>query len=203
MPELWGKTLTRIDLLKRVGDMRQMADVWPFELSEGNERGTRGVAMRNAGGLSFRVLSDRGMGLYDLQFHGVPISFMSGAGAVHPAYTDPAGMGWLDTWPGGFMTTCGLTQVGSPCVDEGEELGLHGRVASIPSEKVSWGAEWQANDYVLWVAGSLPRDGSLCANRPSAQAANLDNAGKCALLGGGPGRKPGIQSHSTHVPSAF
>ena len=44
MPELWGRTLTRIDLLKRVGDMRQMADVWPFELSEGNERGTRGVA---------------------------------------------------------------------------------------------------------------------------------------------------------------
>ena len=111
--------------------------------------------MRNAGGLSFRVLPDRGMGLYDLQFHGVPVSFMSGAGAVHPAYTDPAGMGWLDTWPGGFMTTCGLTQVGSPCVDEGEELGLHGRIASIPSGKVSWGAEWQDNDYVLWVEGSL------------------------------------------------
>jgi hypothetical protein len=155
MPEIWGIQYTRAELVERLGDMRQLADVQPFEFTDGLERGTRGVCMRNAAGLSFRVLLERGMSLYDLQFQGVPFAYLSPAGAVHPAYTDPTGAGWLRSWPGGFLTPCGLTQVGSPCRDGEEELGLHGRVASLPAANVAWGTEWQGDDYMLWVEGSM------------------------------------------------
>ena len=136
MPELWGKRYTRRELMERLGDLRQLAEVRPFEFTDGLERGTRGVFMRNAAGLSFRILLERGMGLYDLQFRGVPFAFLSPAGAVHPAYSDPTGTGWLRSWPGGFLTPCGMTQVGSPGRDGAEELGLHGRVAGLPAANV-------------------------------------------------------------------
>jgi hypothetical protein len=155
MPELWGTQYTRAELVERLGDMRQLADVRPFEFSDGPERGTRGVSIRNAAGLAFRVLLERGMGLYDLQFRGVPIPFLSAAGAVHPAYSDPTGTGWLRSWPGGFLTPCGLTQVGSPCRDGDEQLGLHGRVAGLPAVNTSWGTDWQGDNYLLWVEGEM------------------------------------------------
>jgi Domain of unknown function (DUF4432) len=155
MPELWGAKYTRAELAERLGDLRQLADVRPFEFADGLERGARGVSIRNAAGLAFRVLLDRGMSLYDLQFRGVPVPFLSAAGAVHPAYSDPAGTGWLRTWPGGFLTSCGLTQVGSPCRDGEEELGLHGRVSGLPAENTAWGADWQGDDYLLWVEGEV------------------------------------------------
>ena len=155
MSELWGNQYPRQELMERLGDLRQLAEVRPFEFTDGPARGTRAVSIRNAAGLAFCVLLDRGLSVYDLQYRGVPVPFMSTAGAVHPAYFDPTGTGWLRSWPGGFLTPCGLTQVGSPCQDGEERLGLHGRVASLPAENAAWKAEWQGNDYLLWVEGEL------------------------------------------------
>ena len=114
MAVLWGKNYTRSEILQRVGDIRQIARAEPVELMEGSERGVRAVRLSNAAGIDLVVLTDRGMSISDLSFQGIPLAFMTGLGAVHPAFTEPEGIGWLRTWPGGFLTICGLTQVGSP-----------------------------------------------------------------------------------------
>jgi len=155
MPTLWGRTYTQAELLSYVGDVRQIADVRPFELSDGRERGVRGVKVRNAVGLEFTILADRGLGLYDLQFHGVPLAFTTAADIAHPAYAEPIGFGWLRTWAAGFLTPCGLTQVGSPDEDNGEQLGIHGRLSSLPAQQVSWGTEWHEDECRLWVEGTV------------------------------------------------
>lgn len=155
MAVLWGKNYTRSEILQRVGDIRQIARAEPFELMEGSERGVRAVRLSNAAGLDLVVLTDRGMSISDLSFQGIPLAFMTGLGAAHPAFTEPEGTGWLRTWPGGFLTICGLTQVGSPCEDDGEELGLHGRAAGISARDVRWGGEWKDDDYFLWVEGTI------------------------------------------------
>ncbi len=155
MAVLWGKTLSRAEILRRVGDIRQLARVEPIELVDGSERGVRAVRLRNAGGLELVVVSDRGMAITDLVFQGVPLAFLTGVGTAHPAFTEQPGLGWLRTWPGGFLTPCGLTQVGSPCEDQGETLGLHGRVAGIPAREVRWGGEWKEDDYYMWVEGTV------------------------------------------------
>jgi hypothetical protein len=95
------------------------------------------------------------MSIVDVFYLGVPLAFLSGVGIAHPAYTEPAGTGWLRTWPGGFLTPCGLNQVGSPGEDDGEALGLHGRVAGIPARDVRWGGEWRDDDYFLYVEGTV------------------------------------------------
>jgi hypothetical protein len=68
-----------VELEESLGDLRQLANVRPFEFTDGLERGTRAVSIRNAAGLAFRVLLEWGMSLNDLQFWGVPIPFLSAA----------------------------------------------------------------------------------------------------------------------------
>ncbi len=155
MAVVWGKKYTRAEILRRVGDIHQLAQVEPFELVDGSARGVRAVRIRTAAGLDFVVVPDRGMAITELNFRGIPIAFMTGVGVAHPAYSEPQGLGWLRTWPGGFLTPCGLTQVGSPGEDAGELLGLHGRVAGTPAREVRWGGDWKDDDYFLWVEGTV------------------------------------------------
>ncbi|MFN8594754.1 MAG: aldose 1-epimerase family protein [Anaerolineae bacterium] len=155
MPTLWGQTYTRLDLLRHIGNMRQLASAQSFELSDGRERGVRAVNVRNAVGLEFTVVTDRGLSLTDLRFHGVPLPFISGVDVAHPAFAEQTGIGWLRTWPAGFSTPCGLTQVGSPHNDNGEELGIHGRISSLPASHVKIEEAWHADDYVLAVEGDV------------------------------------------------
>lgn len=155
MIHLWGNTYTRTELLRRVGDISQLASAHPFELVDGNERGSRGVILRNAAGLEVTVVTERGMALTQVSFQGVPLAFTSPVGTVYPAYYEPRGLGWLRTFPGGFLTPCGLTQVGSPGEENGEELGQHGRIAHIPARNVSWGGKWDGDNYTLWAKGTM------------------------------------------------
>jgi hypothetical protein len=155
MAEGWGEAYDRINLLRRVGDMRQIAGARPFEWVDGSERGTRGIRLYNAAGLDLDVITDRGMSIGRLTSGGVPLAYTSAVGASHPAFSEPYGKGWLNTWPAGFLTTCGLTQVGSPGRDGEAELGLHGRAAGLPAREVSYGGEWAGDDYRVWVQGTV------------------------------------------------
>lgn len=46
--------------------------------------------------------------------------------------------GRAKSFTAGFLTTCGLQAVGSPCMDKGEELPLHGSIANFPAEQAYW-----------------------------------------------------------------
>lgn len=155
MPTLWGQDLKKNELRRRVGDMRQICGAQSFELTDGAQRGTRGVRLYNAAGLDLDVLMDRGMGIGRLTWQGIPLALQSAMGAVHPAFCEHAGLGWLRTWPAGFLTTCGLSQVGSPNEDNGEELGQHGRAAAIPAANPVWGGAWQGEEYTVSVSGQM------------------------------------------------
>lgn len=70
-----------------------------------------------------------------------PISWISKCGIVSPYFYKKEGSDFLRTFTGGLLTTCGLTQAGTPCIDNGiiieEKLGLHGRISHIPAEKIN------------------------------------------------------------------
>ncbi len=155
MVKLWGEEFSRFELARRVGDLCQLAGAEPFELVDGRQQHVRGVRLYNAAGLDLEVITDRGMAITRLTWRGVPLAMTNPGGAAHPAYSEQGGMGWLRTWPAGFLTTCGLTQVGSAAQDGDEALGIHGRVAGLPAEQVSWGGAWQGDEYLVWVEGTV------------------------------------------------
>jgi hypothetical protein len=155
MAKLYGKHYTREELLTRVGNISQIAGIKKVRYSDGNEDGVEAYIFRTGSGLSFTVLASRGMDVSQADWCGRPLGFVTAVGEASPVYYDDKGMGWLRNFGGGLFVTCGLTYLGAPDVDQGEELGLHGRASNIPARNVSYDAEWQGDEYLMWAKGRL------------------------------------------------
>lgn len=155
MAHLFGQELSRAELLQRVGDLGQVAGIRESVLQGGRATGVRALDVVTGSGLAFTALPDRCLDLCAASFRGASLCWHSQAGVVHPAYYEPQGTGWLWSFFGGLMTSCGLTQVGSPNVDEGEHLGEHGRIANVPAEEVRWGSDWEGDELTFWIAGTM------------------------------------------------
>jgi hypothetical protein len=150
-----GDPLTRRELLRRIGRLEQVAGIEPFVFDDGPARGVRAFRFRTGGGLSFDILPDRGMDLSFAEYRGTPLAWLSPNGIVAPAFHEPEGEGWLNSFPGGLLVTCGLRNVGPPGERGGEQFGLHGRASHIPATRVSYDAFWDNEGCVLEARGQI------------------------------------------------
>ena len=141
--------------LDYMGDISQIGGVKRYQMLEGKAKGVEAVDVDDGQGLRYTVLVDRGMDLGRLVYHDCGITFQAAAGITAPQYYNERGEEWLQSFGGGFLTTCGLTQVGDPCVFEGQPYGLHGQVSNLPARLERCEAKWQGDDYVMDVAGSV------------------------------------------------
>lgn len=124
-----------------LGHASQLGGVEEHRLVGGKGDGMRLYEVHNGTGMHLTVSPDRNGDITRLRFKGISLSYMSPCGYVAPAYYDNAGSNWLNSFTAGFLTTCGLQSVGTPCTDEGEELPLHGSIANIPCETAYWTEE--------------------------------------------------------------
>jgi hypothetical protein len=150
-----GDPLTRRELLRRIGRLEQVAGIEPFVFDDGPSRGVRAFRFRTGSGLSFDVLPDRGMDLGFAEQGGTSLAWLSPNGIVAPAFHESRGEGWLNSFPGGLLVTCGLRNVGPPGERGGEEFGLHGRASHIPASRVSYDAFWDEDGCVLVASGQI------------------------------------------------
>ena len=149
------KRCSREELLRKIGNISQVGGTRSVELQEGSERGVRAIDFDTGTGFRFTVLPDRGMDVFSASYCGCSLCWHSPTGAVAPAFYEPHGIGWLRNFYGGLVVTCGLTQVGQPCEDDNEDLGIHGRVSNIPARNVSHGTRWEGDDCILFAEGSV------------------------------------------------
>ena len=117
--------------LLRVGSLDQVARVDRFVEDDGPARGGRRLRVVNGGGLEFDVHPDRALDIGSASFRGVPLAWLSSTGITRPDAYEPAGRGWLRTFGGGLVTTCGLDSFGPPADDADGVVGMHGRIGSI------------------------------------------------------------------------
>jgi len=154
MVHLYERVYGRKDLLKQVGSMDQIGGVKLLELSEGVERGVR-VALIRTGELNLSVAVDRCMDIVNAEYKGTPLGWISPTGIAAPSFYEPEGLGWTRGFPGGLLTTCGLTYMGAPTVDQGEPLGLHGRISYVPAKLMYAGSYWEGDEYVTALEGEV------------------------------------------------
>jgi hypothetical protein len=155
---LFGDSYTVAQLKDYVPDLSTIAGMRPYRLSDGLEKEVAAIDVWTGSGLEYTVLSDRGMSVCGFRYRGVPLDWSSGTGPVSPWRYDPDGWGWLRSFNGGLVHTCGLNNVGEPCVDRGpfvdqEKHGGHGRVSHTPASQVSWKVDMEQESYVLEVMG--------------------------------------------------
>jgi len=121
-----------------IGHPTQLCGVEEMRLVGGKGDGMRLLQVQNAAGLRMTVCADRCADIYRLNFKGDNMGYLSPTGYVAPAYYDELGAGFLKSFTAGFLTTCGLNAVGTPCSDAGEDLPLHGSIGNTPCERIWW-----------------------------------------------------------------
>ena len=123
-----------------LGDPAQLASVREVTLRDGSSDGLRAVDVRPAGGIQALVLADRGMDLGPAWVGGWPLHWQSPVGFRHPSYFD--GKRWLDSFGGGLLVTCGLSNVGPGCEIHGESHPQHGRFSNLPAVGIRSQIHW-------------------------------------------------------------
>ena len=135
-----------------LGHDSQLCCIEEVRLVGGKGDGMRLYEINNGKGLMMTVTPDRAGDIMRLRYKGINLSYMSPCGYVAPAYYDSIDNHWLQSFTAGFLTTCGLDNVGSPNEDDGEALPLHGTLANIPqSEYENWyHGCWKYTTEQLW-----------------------------------------------------
>lgn len=153
--KIFGRELKKEDVLKKVGDISQLGGVKCYEFTDGLRRGIRAVDMKSPCGLDMTVLLDRAMDISYLSYKSIPVCWRSATRETSPVFYESRGVEWLRTFYGGLLTTCGMTYMGHPSVDNGEELGLHGRISNLSAENVWSDGKWEGDSYVMFVQGKI------------------------------------------------
>ena len=142
--------------LEHIGDLNQLMTLQEATLNGGFQDGVRIMQVENGGNLSVSVLPDRCMDLYQVRYKGKNLNYLAPCGIVAPSYYDAQGTRWLRNFFVGQLTTCGLQHFGNPMVTpDGEELGLHGRIANTPAENVKYERGVKGENPTLTLEGTM------------------------------------------------
>lgn len=117
---------------KYLGHPQQLAGAEFFRRDGGRGDGMKVCRVRNGLGLECMIAADRAADVCELSFMGQNMGYLSPCGHVAPDPNAP----FLQGFTAGFFTTCGLNNVGTPNVDEGEDLPLHGTISNLPCHNI-------------------------------------------------------------------
>lgn len=142
-------------ILKKVGDLQQVAGIKDYTFNEGKAKGVRALEIFSSGGLDLTILPDRGMDIVSLKYKGVNISYLSKTGIVSPKYfVEDEAKGFFRNFSAGFLTTGGLSYMGAPSYVNGRKLGLHGLISNTPAYNVYYTDNY-FNEGLLQVIGKV------------------------------------------------
>jgi hypothetical protein len=186
MPDLFGRSIGRSDLLRRVGRLDQAAGVRLVTLGDGPERGVRLLEFRTGTGFLFDAVVDRAFDIGRCEMGGRPLGWLSPVGFAGPWFDEPGDLGFLRNWGGGLLTTAGLDHALFMAEDtaeqynyppkETERYGLHGRASNLPARLLGYGERGRATS-----AYYGPR--ARCARRQS--SARTSSSGAASKRGWG------------------
>lgn len=148
--------MDRRDLERHVGDISQLFGIKDYIIIGSKADGMRIVDIYNSSGLSLSIMPDRGMDIASLSYKGINLGFLSKTGLTGSKYFNEDGVrGFMKSFNAGFLTTCGLSYMGAPCNDLGENLGLHGVISNTPAYEVCPSVTWQGEDAAISVSGKV------------------------------------------------
>ena len=147
--------MNKQQLLRYVGDVNQLFGMKEYMLTQGKSKGLSALDVNNGAGLEFTVIADRCLDIGKLSFKGINCSYLSKTGFVSPAYYSGTDTSFFRNYFAGFLTTCGLRNVGNSCHDNGEFFSIHGLISNAPGENVCISTDWDGEAPVMTVSGQM------------------------------------------------
>ena len=144
----------RRNLQAYVGNIQQLAYVRPLVFADGRATGLSAWQVRN-GPLEYTILSGKCLDISELSYKGINLSFLAKPGLMGRNHFDTHGQEALRSIMGGFLFTSGMENICAPCIDQGVEYPMHGRLRSTPAEHVGADACWDADEYQIVVKGEM------------------------------------------------
>lgn len=120
-----------------ISNPTQLGGIETSILDNGPGKGVRIAWVNTGSGLRYKVVIDRGLDIAEAFFNAHSLAWISHGGISAPQPFSDRGAGWLRTFGGGLLTTCGLSHVGGPELDEFGSRGLHGNISNVPAEIIS------------------------------------------------------------------
>ncbi len=155
---------TRAELARRLGRLEQLAGIRLVTLGDERERGVRVLEVRT-GALSFDILVDRAFDIGRCDVRGIPVAWVGPSGVIGPWFAEQTDWGWLRSFGGGLMATCGLDHAQGPGEDrlphayaaelDTEQYTLHGRAGTIPARLAGYGTRWEGERCTFWAEGEV------------------------------------------------
>lgn len=151
--------MVREELLRRLGNMQQIAYIRPAIYQEGRAKQLGIYEVKN-GPMQFRVMQDKCMDIEELSYKGISFDFLSKPGLQGRGHYDTNGQEALRSIMGGFFFTAGLENICPPCTIDGKDYPMHGRIRTTPAEHLCADAAWKDGAYLLSCQGEM-REGEL------------------------------------------
>ena len=120
-----------------IGNREQLFSVRESRLIGGRADGIRVVDIHNGGNLSLTVAVDRCMDIPVLRYQGRCLNYVTCNALSHPAYYEVTGEGWSEAFSGGFLYTCGLSNIGLRSGTDWDAQKEHGCIANRPAEHLN------------------------------------------------------------------
>lgn len=176
---------SRTELLHRVGDISQFAGAKRYFLADGRGIGTECVDIKTGSGFEYTVMPGRGMDIGWCGYKGIPISYISKVGYSSSAFFTGVKDQWRQCFPGGMLSTCGLSNVGTFCEDDNpgigtQDFGQHGRISNQCAYNVGIEEEWKNNEFEISITGKV-REAQLRAENFSLKRTIKSFGGKSYL----------------------
>ncbi len=142
-PVVFGGRSDQRELRRRVGDLRRLVGVTSVRFDDGRAEGVRALELRNGCGLSATLVTDRALDALELNYCGVPLTWLGPGGLASPRSYVPTVEEFERSFFGGLVTTCGLTAFGPPGSDRWGAWSQHGRVNWLPAQDVTTSVDWE------------------------------------------------------------
>ncbi len=155
MAKIFETELTKKEILKYVGHSGQLMGARRMTIDEGPGKGTAVIRVRNGIGLDITILPDRGLDIWEAYYKGIPLAWISKSELIANTHYDDKGAGWLRSFNGGLLTTCGLRNVGVPVETEGESFGVHGRYSNTPATHINIHEYWEDDEFYIKISGKI------------------------------------------------
>lgn len=142
------------EVLQKVGNMHQLADVVPVTFQDGRAHGMEGWMVKN-GALQFTVMKDKCLDLAELSYRGIGLNFLSKPGLQGRNHYDTNGQEALRSIMGGMLFTCGLENICPPYHTADKDYPMHGRIRTTPAEHAGVDTRWTDDGYEMSIHGEM------------------------------------------------